>query len=112
TSASIVGKKIIKTTNSKNVLLSFLESESYLFNKNSERVEKINPIIEDRIRSYVAVGSVIMATLGLSYASKIPISDAVKIAMHSAALTASLPPVNFYSSEKLQKFISSKHNNL
>jgi len=111
-SVSIVGKKIIKTTNSKNVLLNFLESESFLFNKNSERVEKFAPLIDDRIRSYVAVGSVIMATLGLSYASKIPISDAIKIALHSAALTASLPPVKFYNLEKLQNFITSKHNNI
>ena len=112
TSVSIAGKKIIKTTNSKNVLLSFLESDSYLFNNNSERVEKFPPLLEDRIRSYVAVGSVIMAVLGLSYASKIPVSDAAKIAMHSAALTASLPPVKFYSPEKLQNFISSKHNHI
>ncbi|MFX1384868.1 MAG: bifunctional heptose 7-phosphate kinase/heptose 1-phosphate adenyltransferase, partial [Promethearchaeota archaeon] len=74
TSVSIAGKKIINSSKSKNVLLSFLESDSYLFNKNSERMEKFNPILEDKIRSYVAVGSVIMATLGLSYASKIPIS--------------------------------------
>ncbi|MFX1383859.1 MAG: hypothetical protein ACFFBP_15595, partial [Promethearchaeota archaeon] len=62
------------------------------------------------IRSYVAVGSVIMATLGLSYASKIPISDSVKISMYSAALTASLPPVNFYNPERLKNFISSKQH--
>ncbi len=112
TSVSIVGKKIIKTTNSKHVLLNFLESESYLFNKNTERVEKFTPLLEERIRSYVAVGSIIMATLGLSFASRMPISDAIKIAMHSAALTASLPPVKFYSSEKLQNYITSKHNNI
>ena len=79
--------------------------------KNSEKVVKFNPILQERVRSYVAVGSVIMAVLGLSYAADIPISEGVKLALYSAALTASLPPVNFYNAEKLQNFILSKQNN-
>ena len=108
TSISIVGKKILNSSKSKNVLLSYLESDSYLLNKNSEQVTKFNPILQERVRSYVAVGSVIMAVLGLSYAADLPISDGVNAALYSAALTASLPPVNFYNIEKLQNFIISK----
>ena len=108
TSATIVGKKIINSSKSKSVLLNFLESDSYLFLKKSEKVEKFPPILQDRIRSYVAVGSVVMATLGLSFASKTPISECIRIALQSAALTASLPPVNFFNAEKLQNFISLK----
>jgi len=111
TSISIVGKKILNSSKSKNVLLSYLESESYLLFKNSEKLLKFNPILQERVRSYVAVGSVIMAVLGLSYAAEIPVEEGVKIALHSAALTASLPPVNFYNIEKLQNFILSKGNN-
>ena len=47
-----------------------------------------------------------MATLGLSFASKTKVNDAVKIALYAAALTASLPPVDFYNQEKLIKYIS------
>ena len=109
TSISIVGKKIINSSKSKNVLLSYLESNSYLIFKDSERVEKFNPVLKNRVRSYVAVGSVIMAVLGLSFASDIPVSESVKLALHSAALTASLPPVNFYNAEKLQNFMTSNN---
>jgi D-beta-D-heptose 7-phosphate kinase/D-beta-D-heptose 1-phosphate adenosyltransferase len=109
TSISIVGKKILNSSKSKNVLLSYLESESFLLIKNSEKVVKFNPILKERVRSYVAVGSVIMAVLGLSYAADVPILDGVKIALYSAALTASLPPVNFFNQEKLQNFILSNN---
>ena len=54
----------------------------------------------------MAVGSVIMAVLGLSYASQIPLIDGVKLALFAAALTAKLPPVVFYKAEELHKFIS------
>ena len=111
TSISIVGKKILNSSKSKSVLLSYLESDSYLLNKNSEQVIKFNPILQERVRSYVAVGSVIMAVLGLSYAADLPISDGVNAALYSAALTASLPPVNFYNIEKLRNFILSKKKN-
>ena len=111
TSISIVAKKILNSSKSKNVLLSYLESDSFLLFKNSEKIIKINPILQERVRSYVAVGSVIMAVLGLSYAANLEITDSVKLALYSAALTASLPPVNFYNAEKLQNFISSRINN-
>lgn len=111
TSISIVAKKILNSSKCKNVLLSYLESDSFLLFKNSEKITKINPILQERVRSYVAVGSVIMAVLGLSYAADLEVTDSVKLALYSAALTASLPPVNFYNVEKLQNFISSKTNN-
>ncbi len=108
TSVSIVGKKILNSSKAKNVLLSYIESDSFLLFKNTEKTVKYKPILQERVRSYVAVGSVIMAVLGLSYASKTSITDVVKIALNSAALTASLPPVNFYNAEKLQNFILSR----
>jgi len=60
---------------------------------NGEKVEKILPILKQPVRSFVAVGSVIMAALGLSFASETSVFDAAKIALYAAALTASLPPV-------------------
>ena len=53
-----------------------------------------------------------MAVLGLSYASKIPTIDGVKIALYAAALAASLPPVEFYNQEKLKNYILSNKSNL
>jgi hypothetical protein len=58
----------------------------------------------------VAVGSVVMAVLGLSYASGISVLDGAKIALFAAALTASLPPVEFYKQEKLKNYMLSKIN--
>lgn len=110
TSTVIVGKKILNASKCKNVLLNYLESESYLFFKNFEKVEKIPTTLKSPVRSYVAVGSVIMAILGLSYASKIPVSDGTKIALFAAALTSSLPPVKFYNSDELREYISSYLN--
>ncbi|MFW9877983.1 MAG: bifunctional heptose 7-phosphate kinase/heptose 1-phosphate adenyltransferase [Candidatus Thorarchaeota archaeon] len=106
TSITIAGKRILNSTKCKNVLLNYLELESFLFSKENERVEKISPILHQPVRSYVAVGSVIMATLGLSIASGSSILDGAKLSLYAAALTATCPPVEFYSAEKLQKFIS------
>ena len=110
TSVSIVGKKILNSSKCKNVLLNYLESESYLFSRDFEKVEILRPILQQPVRSYVAVGSVIMATLGLSYASGISVLEAVKIALISAALTASLPPVEFYDLDKLGNYLLAKLN--
>lgn len=104
TSLSIVGKKILNSTKCKHVLLNYLETESYLLSQND--VNKFLPILTHPVRSYVAVGSVLMATLALSFASKTNVNKAVKIALSAAALTASLPPVEFYNADKLNKFIS------
>jgi len=111
TSIRIVGKKILNFSKCKNVLLNYLESESYLFSKDYEKVETISPILKEPVRSYVAVGSVIMANLALSYASKISVSDGAKIALFAAARTSSLPPVKFYNSEELIEYILSYSNN-
>ena len=108
TSLSIVGKKILNSTKCKHVLLNFLETESYLFSQNDNNINKFLPILTHPVRSYVAVGSVLMATLGLSFASKTIANEAVKIGLYAAALTASLPPVDFYNAEKLIKYISEK----
>jgi D-beta-D-heptose 7-phosphate kinase/D-beta-D-heptose 1-phosphate adenosyltransferase len=110
TSVLIAGKRILNSSKCKNVLLNYLELDSYLFNKNSDKVEKFNPILQQPVRSYVAVGSVIMATLGLSFALNVPVSSGARIALSAAALTASLPPVEFYDSDKLSNFIISKSN--
>ena len=105
TSISIVGKKILNSSKCKNVLLNYLESDSYLFSKDVEQIEQFTPILQEPVFGYVAVGSVIMGILGLALASKISVFNGVKIALFAAALTASLPPVDFYTSEKLCDFI-------
>lgn len=110
TSISIAGNKIINSSKCNNVLLNYLESDSYLFNKESERIERFPSLLQGPVRSYVAVGSVIMAILSLTYATKIPISDGVKIGLYGAALSASLPPVEFYDSKKLTNYIWTKLN--
>ena len=91
--------------------MNYLELDSYLFSKDYESVKQIKPILKQPVRSYVAVGSVIMATLGLTYASKISALNGVKIALNAAALSASLPPVKFYNSTKLSNFILENYNN-
>ncbi|MEE9379073.1 MAG: hypothetical protein V3V33_13665 [Candidatus Lokiarchaeia archaeon] len=105
TSITIAGKRILNSSKCKNILLNYLELDSYLFSRESEKVEKFNPILQQPVRSYVAIGSVIMAVLGLSVASGISVHDGVKISLFAAALTASLPPVEFYGVKKLQDFI-------
>ena len=111
TSISIASKRILNSTKCNNVLLSYLDSESYLLSKDFEKLIKYNPIIEGPVRTYVAVGSALMAILGLSYASNIAVSEATKIALYGAALSATLPPVDFFTSEKLRDFIQKDSNN-
>ncbi|MBY8989465.1 MAG: hypothetical protein KGD58_01820 [Candidatus Lokiarchaeota archaeon] len=111
TSILIAGKKILSSSKCRSVLLNYLELESYLFHKNNEVVDKFKPILRQPVRSYVAVGSVIMATLGLSYASKIPVASGARIALSAAALSATLPPVEFYNSDKLSSFIIANSKN-
>ena len=111
TSIIIAGKRILNSSRCKNLLLNYLETESFLFSSEVEKVEKFDPILKQPVRSYVAVGSVIMAVLGLSFASGIAVSSGVRIALHAAALTATLPPVEFYKVEKLHSFMLSEMNN-
>lgn len=108
TSVTISGKRIQNETGCKNVLLNDIESFSYLLGKNEEKVIKLDPVLKSPARSYVAVGSVIMACLGLSYAAEIDISSTVKIALKSGALSAILPPVEFFGREKLREYITQK----
>ena len=110
TSVSIVAKKILNSAKCKNVLLSYLDSESFLMPINSEKLITFPPIIQGPVRSYVAVGSVIMAILSLTYASHISVFDGITIALYGAALSAILPPVEFFNSEKLRKYIKSSFN--
>ncbi len=112
TSIIIAGKRILNASKCNNVLLNYLELESFLLSRENDKIEKIKPILHQPVRSYVAVGSVIMAILGLSYASDISVLDGVKIALFAAALTATLPPVEFYHQEKLQDYILTKMNKL
>jgi len=111
TSIIIAGKRIINSSKCKNLLLNYLEIDSYLFYKDQEKVEKIKPILAQPVRSYVAVGSSIMAILGLVYASKISVLEGVKIAMSAAALSASLPPVEFFNPDILSNYILTVSNN-
>jgi len=108
TSITIAGKRILNSCKCKNLLLNYLETDSYLFSREIEKVEKFSPILQQPVRSFVAVGSVIMAALGLSFASGISVLDGVKIALSAAALTATLPPVEFYSTDKLYDYILEK----
>ncbi|MFX1498807.1 MAG: bifunctional heptose 7-phosphate kinase/heptose 1-phosphate adenyltransferase [Promethearchaeota archaeon] len=110
TSIIIAGKRILNSSKSRNLLLNYLEINSYLFSKDQEKVEKIKPILSQPARSYVAVGSSIMAVLGLSYASNIPIINGAKIAMAAGALSATLPPVEFFNSETLKNYVSANFN--
>ncbi len=106
TSVSIVGKKVLSTTKCKSVLLNDIESNSFLFTKNVEKVEKLPSMLKIPVRSYVSVNSTIMAVLGLSYAAKTPVAMSVKMALCAASLSASLPPVEFFTPEKLSAYLS------
>jgi rfaE bifunctional protein kinase chain/domain len=106
TSVSIVGKRILNATGSESVLLNDIESESYLIQKGFEKVKKFNSVLQNPVRSYVSAGSVIMASLGLSLASKISIENASEISLFAATLSATLPPVEFYDSKKLIDYIN------
>jgi rfaE bifunctional protein kinase chain/domain len=110
TSITIAGKRILNSSKCKNLLLNYLETESFLFSSEIEKVEKFTSILQQPVRSYVAIGSVIMAVLGLSFASGISVSNGVRIALYAAALTATLPPIEFYKPEKLHNFIVTQMN--
>ncbi len=110
TSIIIAGKRILNATKCKNVLLNYLELESYLLSRENNQIEKFQPILQQPVRSYIAVGSIIMASLGLSFASGISVLEGVKIALFAAALVATLPPVEFVKQEKLQNYITVKMN--
>lgn len=111
TSVTIAGKRILNSSRCRNLLLNYLELDSYLFTREYEKVQKIPPIIQRPIRSYVAVGSVIMAVLGLALASKTPILKAVKLSLNAAALTATRPPVDFFTTKLLHEYIRNSKNN-
>ncbi|MFW9827329.1 MAG: bifunctional heptose 7-phosphate kinase/heptose 1-phosphate adenyltransferase [Candidatus Thorarchaeota archaeon] len=111
TSVTIAGKRILNSSRCRNLLLNYLELDSYLFTREFEKVQKIPPIIQQPIRSYVAVGSVIMAVLGLAFASKTPILEAVKLSLNAAALTATRPPVDFFKTKLLNEYIKNSKNN-
>ncbi len=107
TSVSIIGKRIINGTKCNNVLLNYIESKSFLFEKTKENFKVLQSSMDVPIRSFVAVGSVIMAILGLSYASDFPVLETTRLALKAACLSASLPPIEFFNQEKLIKHISS-----
>jgi hypothetical protein len=71
-------------------------------------MEKFPSLLKEPVRSFVAVGSAIMAVLGLCHASNIPVSIGVQLALHAAVLAAISPPVDFFNVEKLKDFISSQ----
>ncbi|MHA1669539.1 MAG: bifunctional heptose 7-phosphate kinase/heptose 1-phosphate adenyltransferase [Promethearchaeota archaeon] len=108
TSVGIVGKRILSSSKSKSLFLNYLETDSYLLLKNEEKLEKIHSLLKEPVRSFVAVGSAIMAVLGLCYASGIPVSTGVQLALHAAVLSAISPPVDFFNVAKLKDFISSQ----
>ncbi|MFO8017453.1 MAG: PfkB family carbohydrate kinase [Promethearchaeia archaeon] len=106
TSVTISGKRIQNETNSNNVFLNDIESSSYLLMKDKEKAKKIKPVLDSPVRSYVAVGSVIMACLGLSYAADIDILSSIKIALMAGSLSATLPPVEFFNADTLKEYIA------
>jgi rfaE bifunctional protein kinase chain/domain len=108
TSVGIVGKRILSSSKCKSLFLNYLETDSYLFLKNQEKMEKFPSLLKEPVRSFVAVGSAIMAVLGLCHASNIPVSIGVQLALHAAVLAAISPPVDFFNVEKLKDFISSQ----
>jgi len=105
TSILIASKKILHSSKCKNVLMSYLDSESYLLSKEFEKLKTFKPIIQGPVRSYVSVGSIIMAILGLCFASNVSILNSVEVALFGAALSATLPPVEFFNSVKLRDYI-------
>jgi rfaE bifunctional protein kinase chain/domain len=104
TSVSIVGRRILNSTNCKNVLLNDIESNSYLFSR-SEKLKEIKSILNSPVRSYVAVGSVIMAVLGLSLGAKISVQDAAKIALYAGTYSAIIPPVKYFDQNDFRNFL-------
>ncbi|MBY8992881.1 MAG: hypothetical protein KGD58_19240, partial [Candidatus Lokiarchaeota archaeon] len=111
TSVSIACKRILNSAKCKNVLLSYLDSESYVLSYESEKLKAFKPIIRGPVRSYVSVGSAIMAILGLTFASNLPVLDSIELALFGAALSSSLPPIEFFDSKKLRDYILKHFNN-
>ncbi len=111
TSVSIVGKRILSTSHCRNVLLNNIKSDSYLFQTNKEHFKKFPSTLEIPVRSYVAVGSVLMAILALGYASGLSAIKAAQIALNGATLSAILPPVQFFSQDRLINYISKQNEN-
>ena len=83
-----------------------MESESYLFDKKSEKINKYVPYLKTPARSFVAVGSVIMAVLSLCFAANIDVKDAAELALKAATYEALLQPVEFFNTIKLKKYLS------
>ncbi len=104
TSALITGKKILNTCKSKNLLLSHLELDSYLFSLDNEHIKKYRPKLKNFIYNYISTGSAIMAVLGLSYASNIPVTVGVDLALRASALSATKSDNFFFN---LEEFIKS-----
>ncbi len=107
TSAIITGKKVINTTQSKAAFFNLVDSTSYLFRQDSEQADRIKPVLKTPVRSYVAVGSTVMAIFGLAYAIQLSPVESAKLASYGSALTASLPPIEFYGANKLKAYINS-----
>lgn len=107
TSIAIVGNRVISRSQCQNLLINNIESESFHFQKDRENFEKYPSYLDTPVRSYVAVGSVIMAILGLSYAANFSIEKTIKLALQGGSLAAILPPVEFFNQERLIKYISS-----
>jgi rfaE bifunctional protein kinase chain/domain len=104
TSVQIVGRRILNSTNCKNVLLNDIESNSYLFSK-SEKLNEIESILKSPVRSYVAVGSVIMAVLGLSLGANLSVESAAKLALYASTYSAIIPPVKYFNQDDFKKFL-------
>ncbi|TXT65285.1 MAG: hypothetical protein BAJALOKI1v1_450015 [Promethearchaeota archaeon] len=110
TSIAIVGKRVMNTSQCQNLLINNIVAESFLFQKHKENFMKYPSNITTPVRSYVAVGSVIMAVLGLCYAADIAIPESVQLALYAGSLSAILSPVEFFNPESLLKYISSSKN--
>ncbi len=104
TSVQIVGRRILNSTNCKDVLLNDIESSSYLFSR-SEKLKEIESILESPVRSYVAVGSVIMAVLGLSLGANLSVEDATRLALYASTYSAVVPPVKYFNQDDFKKFL-------
>jgi len=111
TSINIVGKRILSASKCKNLLLNYLETNSFLFLKNQEKVEKFDPVLDEPARSFIAVGSVIMAIMGLSFAAKLDLLKSVQTALHAGVLSAINPPVKFFDMKELKEFINKRLKN-
>lgn len=108
TSVNIVGKRILNASRCKNLLLNYLETDSFLFLKNKEKVEKFKPLLEEPVHSFMAVGSAIMAIMGLSLAANVGIKNSIQIALYAGVLSVITSPVRFFSISELINFIEKR----